>query len=95
MRGHFVIATKKDGRVRLYVNYRKLHQVINFNAYPVPRVEELLDQIGNAEFSTTLDLAKGYWQVLMSLEDKEKQHLSALRGYTNSQPCSLVREAHR
>ena len=43
-----------------------------YDAYPMPRIEEMLDQIGNAHFITTLDLAKGYWQVPMSEEDKEK-----------------------
>ena len=38
----------------------------------MPGVEELLDQIGNAQFVTTLDLAKGYWQVPVSEEDREK-----------------------
>lgn len=67
-----VIVTKKDGGVRLCVDYRKLNQITKFDAYPMPRIEELLDQIGTATFITTLDLAKGYWQVPMSLEDREK-----------------------
>ena len=36
------------------------------------RVDELLDEIDNAQFITTLDLAKGYWQVPVSKEDREK-----------------------
>ena len=58
-----VVVTKKDGGIRLCVDYRKLNQVTKFDAYSMPRVEELLDEIGNAQFITTLDLAKGYWQV--------------------------------
>ncbi len=58
-----VIVTKKDGGVRICVDYRQLNQVTKFDAYPMPRTEELLDQIGNAEYITTLDLAKEYWQV--------------------------------
>ena len=55
-----VAVSKKDGGIRLCVNYWKLNQVTKFDAYPMPRVEELLDQIRNAQFITTLDLAKGY-----------------------------------
>ena len=67
-----VVVTKKDGGIRLCVDYRKLNQVTKFDAYPMPRVEELLDEIGNAQFISTLDLAKGYWQVPVSKEDREK-----------------------
>ena len=44
-----------------YVDYRELNQVTKYDVYPMPRIEEMLDQIGNAHFITTLDLAKGYW----------------------------------
>ena len=46
----------------------------------MPRIEELLDQIGNAEYITTLDLAKGYWQVPMHLEDQDKTAFTSPRG---------------
>ena len=46
----------------------------------MPRVEELLDQIGNAQFITTLDLAKGYWQVAVSEEDREKTAFISPKG---------------
>ena len=42
------------------MNYRKLNQIIKFDAYPMPRIEELLDPIGDAHFITILDLAEGY-----------------------------------
>ena len=47
-----VIVTKKEGGVRLCVDSRKLNQVTKFDAYSMPRVEELLDQIGNAQLIT-------------------------------------------
>ena len=53
-----VVVTKKDGGIRLCVDYRKLNQVTKFDTYPMPRAEELLDEIGNAQFITTIDLAK-------------------------------------
>ena len=38
----------------------------------MPRIDELLDRAGNARFISTLDLAKGYWQVPIKQEDREK-----------------------
>ena len=75
-----VVLTKKDGGIRLCVDYRKLNQVIKFDAYPTPRLEKLLDEIGNAQFITTLDLAKGYWQVPVSKEDREKTAFFSPKG---------------
>ena len=58
---------KKDGGVRLCVDYMKLKHVTKFDAYPMPQIEELLDEFGNAKYITTLDLAKGYWQVPLEI----------------------------
>ena len=63
---------KKDGALRMCVDYRKLNSVTDDDVYPMPRVEELLDQIGKAKFVTTLDLAKGYYQVPVASEDQDK-----------------------
>ena len=62
----------KDGSVRFCVDYRKLNQVARFDAYPMPRIEELLDCIGPAKYTNTKDLAKGYWQIPLSQASKEK-----------------------
>ena len=75
-----VIVTKKDGGVRLCVDYRQLNQITKFDAYPMPRIEELLDKIGSARFITTLDLAKGYWQVPMNPEDRDKTAFVSPKG---------------
>ena len=56
-----VLVMKKDGGVRFCVDYRKLNKVAKFDAYPMPRIEELIDTIGPAQVISTLDLAKGYW----------------------------------
>ena len=48
--------------------------------YPMPRIEEQLDRDGDTEFITTLDLVKGYWQVPMEREDKEKTAFTSPRG---------------
>ncbi len=63
---------KKDGNLRLCVDYRRLNQVTQEDRYPMPRVEELLELLGKARFITTLDLTKGYYQVSVHPKDREK-----------------------
>ncbi len=67
-----MIVIKKDGSVRFCCDYRKLNKVTCKDAYPLPRVEESLDALGNAQLFSTLDLTSGYFQVAMSEEDRAK-----------------------
>ena len=60
------------------MDYRKLNQETKFDAYPMPHIEELLDEIGKAKFITILDLAKGYWLVPLA-KKKERRQLSLHR----------------
>ncbi len=67
-----VLVPKTDGSVRFCVDYRKVNAVSKFNAYPMPRVDELLDRLGTALIYSTLDLTKRYWQIPLSPLSKEK-----------------------
>ncbi len=67
-----VLVPKTDGSVRFCVDYRKVNAVSKFDAYPMPRVDELLDRLGTARIYSTLDLTKGYWQIPLSPLSKEK-----------------------
>ncbi len=67
-----VLVPKTDGSVRFCVDYRKVNAVSKFDAYPMPRVDELFDRLGTARFYSTLDLTKGYWQIPLSPLSKEK-----------------------
>ncbi len=67
-----VLVPKTDGSVRFCVDYRKVNAVSKFDAYPMPRVDKLLDRLGAARFYSTLDLTKGYWQIPLSPLSKEK-----------------------
>ena len=42
------------------------------DAYPMPRIEELIDGLGKAKYLSTLDLAKWYWQVPVAEDDQPK-----------------------
>ena len=67
-----MLVETKDGDVHFCVDYRKLNRVSKFDAYPMPRVEEVLDNVGAAKYISTLDLAKGYWQIPMARYSREK-----------------------
>ena len=75
-----VVVKKKDGNIRLCIDYRRLNSTTPFDAYPMPRTDELIDRLGGAKYITTLDLAKGYWQVPMKEEDKAKTAFTTPNG---------------
>jgi hypothetical protein len=52
-----------DGSLRLFIDYRGLNEVTRKDAYPLPRVDDTLDELKDANFYTHLDLASGFWQV--------------------------------
>ena len=61
-----VIVPKKDGTLRLCMDYRQLNSVFKVDAYLMPRIDELVDNLGKAKHISTLDLMRGYWQVPMA-----------------------------
>ena len=67
-----VLVKKKDGTLRLCVDYRRLNTTTRADAYPMPRIEDMIDQLGKAKYLTTLDLTKGYWQVPVAKRDRPK-----------------------
>ena len=71
-----MLAPKKDGDYRFCVDFRRVNSVTKKDAHPMPRIDEILDQLGGARYFSTLDLASGYWQVPLREEDMEKTTFS-------------------
>ncbi len=63
---------KKDGSLRLCVDYRRLNALTVKNRTPLPRIDELFDQLQGAQYFSKLDLAQGYHQVRIDEADIHK-----------------------
>ena len=67
-----VLVKKKNGTSRFCVDYRKVNAISKKDAYPLPRIDEMLNTLKGSRWFSTLDLASGYWQVAMDPQDREK-----------------------
>ena len=63
---------KKDGSLRMCIDYRALNSQTVKNRYALPRIDELLDQLFGARRFTKIDLTSGYWQIAIAAHDKYK-----------------------
>lgn len=66
---------------RLVVDYRKLNEFTKTDKFPIPHMEAILDKLGRAQYFSTLDLAKGFHQILVQPEDREKTAFSTPFGH--------------
>ena len=66
-----VMVTKKDGSIRVCVDFREVNKLTKKDAYPAPQIEQTLDQLRDAKWFTSLDAEKGYYQVRMTDKAKE------------------------
>lgn len=58
-----VLARKKQGGWRMCIDYRQLNAASEPDAYPLPQINAILDQLRKAKFISSLDLKNGYWQI--------------------------------
>jgi len=67
-----LLVKKKDGSSRLFVDYQQLNKLTIKNKYPLPRSDDLLDQLKGAGVFSKIDLRSGYHQILVKPEDVQK-----------------------
>lgn len=67
-----VMVNKKDGTYRFCVDYRALNAVTKKDIYPLPRIDDCLDQLAGMKWFTVLDAKSGYWQMRVNPADRDK-----------------------
>ena len=63
---------KKDGSLRMYIDYRMLNSVTMKNKYPLPRIDDLFDQLQSTRVFSKIDLRSGYYQLRIREQDVHK-----------------------
>ncbi len=63
---------KKDGGIRLVVDYRKLNQVTVTLPFYMPTITEITDKLGNAKYFSKIDLTKGFYQIPLDINSRDK-----------------------
>ena len=94
-----IFVDKKDGSLRMCVDYRQLNEVTIKNKYPLPRIDDLFDQLSGAKVFSKIDLRTGYHQLKIKKQDIPKtarihHSVRSLRIYrdvlwSNQCPCFL------
>ena len=75
-----ILVPKKDGSLRFCVDFRKLNALTKKDVYPLPRVDDILDTLGDAKYFSTLDLASGYWKIPLDAESRPKTAFTTHQG---------------
>lgn len=67
-----VLVRKKNGELRMVVDYRRLNNLTKKDAYPLPRIEETFTVVSGSKWFTVLDLKSGYYQLEVEPCDRPK-----------------------
>ena len=87
-----VFVRKKNGEIRLFVDYRELNKRTIKDAYPLPRPDEVQDRLMGSTVFSTLDLRSGYWQLPVHGNDQPKTAFCLGPGFGLFQFCRMLFE---
>ena len=66
-----ILVPKPDGTFRMCTDYRKVNSITKTDTFPIPRIDDCIDNIGHAKYVTKFDLLKEFWQIPMTDNAKE------------------------
>src|SRR3954470_19749694 len=85
-----LFVTKKDGTERMCVDYRPLNRATIKNKYPLPRINDLYDQLAGSSVFSKMDLRLGYHQIKIRTEDIPKMAFTTRYGLNEYTVMSFV-----
>jgi hypothetical protein len=89
-----VLVPKKDGTLKMCVDYRRLNSISEADAYPMPRIDKLIKRLGGARYIITMDLTRGYWQVSVAPESRAKTAFMTPFGLYQCRSRYMVPQRH-
>ncbi|GJR69057.1 putative reverse transcriptase domain-containing protein [Tanacetum coccineum] len=84
-RASVLFVKKKDGSFRMCIDYRELYKLTVKNRYPLPRIDDLFDQLQGSSVYSKIDLRSGYHQLRVQEEDIPKTAFRTRYGHYNFQ----------
>lgn len=91
-----VLVPKKDVSIRFCVDYRQLNKITEKDSYPLPRIDDMLDRLGNAtSISRRLTWLQATGKYLCQKRTRKRPLSSRISGYTNGMFCLWVLRMHR
>ena len=84
-----LLVEKKDGSLKMVVDYRALNEVMIKNKYPLSMINDLFDQLQGAKVFSKIDLQSGYNQLKIQEHDIPKTTFTTRYGYISTQSCLL------